>query len=267
MNKKTKIVSKPKQVKNKPTAKVINGIKNVHNLIIVDSSGSMEAIKAATLNGIRENLETLKVIESQGIQKQLVSLYIFNTDVTEWFSNQAIGTVAFKPELYVPSGFTALNDAIGHAVNKVKLSLRDIKDTAVIVTIFTDGEENASKEFSTEQAAALLKDVQTNNKWVITYVGANQDLTKISKNYNIATSNMMNFSSNVASTNAAFSNMRSARMGYAKGMSACSSVADLNNANFYSTSNTITDVDSIAIKADANAGKLLIKLGHTATTK
>ena len=53
------------------------GFKNrtVHNLIIFDESGSMEATKAATVQGFNEMVQTIKGFESQfPEQKHFISL-------------------------------------------------------------------------------------------------------------------------------------------------------------------------------------------------
>ena len=54
-----------------------NGFQNrtVHNLVILDESGSMEAIKSATISGFNEVVQTIKGVEKQfPEQEHFVSL-------------------------------------------------------------------------------------------------------------------------------------------------------------------------------------------------
>ena len=58
-----------------------NGFQNrtVHNLIILDESGSMEAIKRATIIGFNEVVQTIKGVEKRfPEQEHFVSLVTFN---------------------------------------------------------------------------------------------------------------------------------------------------------------------------------------------
>lgn len=50
--------------------------------------------------------------------------------------------------MHKPDSLTPLFDAMGFSINKLKKLLEGQSDYNVLVTILTDGEENASKEFS-----------------------------------------------------------------------------------------------------------------------
>lgn len=53
--------------------------RTVHNLIILDESGSMEAIKRATIAGFNEVVQTIKGVEKQfPEQEHFVSFVTFN---------------------------------------------------------------------------------------------------------------------------------------------------------------------------------------------
>lgn len=51
-------------------------------------------------------------------------------------------------QFYQPDASTPLYDAIGFSVNKLRQKLASKKDYNVLVTILTDGEENALREYS-----------------------------------------------------------------------------------------------------------------------
>ena len=76
---------------------------------------------------------------------------------------------------YRPNSSTPLYDAIGYAVSKLATELNGTEQHNVLVTIFTDGEENASREWSGTQIKALVEKLQM-NRWTFTYIGADHDV-------------------------------------------------------------------------------------------
>ncbi len=81
----------------------------------------------------------------------------------------------------------------------------------MLVTILTDGEENASKEYSFLAIAALIKERKSKG-WVFTYIGANHNVdgTAISLNIN----NHLHFRANDADTKKMFEKNTSSRQRY-----------------------------------------------------
>ena len=101
-------------------------------------------------------------------------------------------------ENYHPSGWTSLNDAVALAIDELS-GMKDANepDTSFLVIIISDGEENHSKEFRGVEGSKLLagkiKARQDTDRWTFTYLGANGDLSKISKTYAIPLGNMQKF--------------------------------------------------------------------------
>jgi ribosomal protein S6 len=56
--------------------------------------------------------------------------------------------------------------------------------------VFSDGEENASKYWNSSKLAERIQELQKTDRWTFTYVGANQDLSKISQTLKIDSSNI-----------------------------------------------------------------------------
>lgn len=212
--KKNKRVTRPlgrKPVKKTPTKKA-KGITTEFNIFILDSSSSMSAVQDVTRSGLNEQIATIQSLAKEGALEQVVALYVFADKSEEkLFKVPADQIKPFGEGDYVPLGNTALNDCIGRAVNRVRADLGDRKDTAVVLTILTDGDENASKEFTTAQIKALLTEVQEKDKWTVTYIGANQNLAATRANYNLSPSNMVSYTSNAAGTTAVFNKLREAR--------------------------------------------------------
>lgn len=75
----------------------------------------------------------------------------------------------------MPSGMTALNDAIGQAVEEIderfgKMLQKD--EASVVVVILTDGGENSSRRFSGAQIAELIKGKEATGLWSFNFLGA-----------------------------------------------------------------------------------------------
>lgn len=80
---------------------------------------------------------------------------------------------------YVPRGSTALYDAIGRSVNDLGAQLSKMNEEdrpqRVVVVIYTDGEENASREYTLEQVKSMITHQQDVYNWQILFLGAGLD--------------------------------------------------------------------------------------------
>lgn len=148
----------------------------VHNLIILDESGSMEMIKKTVIQGFNELVQTIRGTEKQfPDQEHLITLVSFNGlgQKVHHFAEPVSKINELHEDSYNPDASTPLYDAIGFSINKLKTVLRD--NYNVIVTILTDGEENASKEYSGEQIKKLIEDLKQKS-WTFTYIGTDHDV-------------------------------------------------------------------------------------------
>ena len=59
------------------------------------------------------------------------------------------------------------------------------KPSKVMVTIITDGYENASKEFNWNQVQDMIKEQREKYSWIFTFIGANIDVMQVSQNLGI----------------------------------------------------------------------------------
>jgi hypothetical protein len=91
------------------------------------------------------------------------------------------------------------------------------RPSKVIIVIITDGEENASKEFSKDQVSKMIKHQTDAYQWEFVYIGANQDAFKNANSMGINISNVTNFDANsrgVKSYSCAVSDHMSLLRGY-----------------------------------------------------
>jgi hypothetical protein len=171
-----------------------NNPKKVYNLIVLDESGSMQIIKEPIVNGFNEIIQTIRNdAENDKELQQWINFYSFNgSGIREQVPLSIVSKLTeLNEKTYHPDSNTPLYDAIGHACNKLRATIGDENNCAVLVTILTDGQENSSKEYSFEAIASLIQSLK-NKGWVFTYIGANHDVEKIAISINI--SNSINFS-------------------------------------------------------------------------
>jgi hypothetical protein len=186
----------------------------VYNLIILDESGSMESIKKPTIGGFNEVVQTIKGMESKfPEQEHFISLVSFNgMGMKEILFNQPVRELGEIDESkYQPRSSTPLFDAMGFNLTKQRDSIESAEDVNVLVTILTDGEENASVEYRGEVIAKLVGELKLKN-WVFTYIGANHDVESFAISLNIT--NTMTFHANEADMELMFAKEKSARMRY-----------------------------------------------------
>lgn len=152
----------------------------VHNLIILDESGSMQSIKNSIIQGFNEIVQTMQGIEKNfPEQEHFISLISFNGLGTKLlhFIDPVSNLKQIDASKYQPDASTPLYDAIGLGITKMKQVLEGKTDYNVLVTILTDGEENASHQYS----GGLIKNMITNlsqNNWTFTYIGTDHAVEK-----------------------------------------------------------------------------------------
>lgn len=168
----------------------------VHNLVILDESGSMASIKSLIINGFNELVQTVNGIEEQfPDQEHLISMVSFNAlnNKILHFIDPVNKLDAINDSTYNPASMTPLFDAMGFSISKLKQYLEGKENYSVLVTILTDGEENASKEYTGSAIKHLVDELKQQN-WTFTYIGADHDVEKMAAKMNIR--NSMSFDKN-----------------------------------------------------------------------
>ena len=187
---------------------------HVHNLIILDESGSMNSIKDQIIRGFNEIVQTVKGVEKKyPEQEHFISFITFNgLGITEHLFNTAVKNLQqIDAKIYKPGASTPLYDAIGYGVSKLEKLIDGSIQHNVLVTILTDGEENASKEYTRETIKSKIEALK-DKRWTFTYTGTDHDVYKAAGSLSI--NNVVQFKKNEADMEEMFLNEREARFNY-----------------------------------------------------
>lgn len=160
------------------------GRTQVYNVIILDKSGSMSCIRRAAVEGFNETLAGIRKAQEKysDTQEHYVSLVTFcNCEIRNVFDKVPVADACpLGMEDYEPCCGTPLYDAMGITLTAMRRHVRDKEDAVVVVTIITDGMENASKEYDRQAIRGLVETLRDKG-WSFTYMGANQNSLEVGR--------------------------------------------------------------------------------------
>jgi len=186
--------------------------------VVLDRSGSMGSLTEEVIGSFNNFLDEQKKVEGEATFTliQFDDQYEVNFDAIDLQK-----TSHLDENTYVPRGMTALFDAVGKAIISTGKRLNDMEESVrpekVIFLIQTDGEENASKEFSLKKVKSMIREQQEIYSWEFVFLGANIDAVSVAADIGIRQDRAMKYANNAQGTQEAFcslsSNMASFRRG------------------------------------------------------
>ena len=168
--------------------------------MILDKSGSMSSIAKAAIAGFNETVGGIRSAQERfkDTQEHYVSLMIFcSCEKTMVYDMVPVAEVKeLTSKEYQPCCCTPLYDAMGISINALYKAIKDKEDATAVVTVITDGLENASKEYSGKAIKALVERMKDEEGWNFAYIGTNQDVAATSASLSI--DNHMSFADDEA---------------------------------------------------------------------
>ena len=165
-----------------------------HLIIILDASGSMSKIQDDVKGSFNEFLK--KQREAEG--RTVFDLYQFNDEAVRIVKSADLAQ--FHDDLmsrYKCTGCTALNDAICIAMDTIGQEFANMPEEErpehVLCVIITDGEENASKEYTTEDVKDRIEHQKTKYNWQFEFLEANQDAFETGESFGLDEDDCMDF--------------------------------------------------------------------------
>jgi hypothetical protein len=156
--------------------------------LVLDESGSMESCKGAAIAGFNQYVAMLR--QEQAATR--FTLTLFNSMKTE-VRYRDIDLSAVQPltaETYQPDHGTPLYDAIGYTLSAARRAAPP--EAKKLCVILTDGEENASREYTREHIAFRIKAFERQG-WTFLYLGADHDVWAAGESIGILPENRVPF--------------------------------------------------------------------------
>jgi len=163
-----------------------------HVVQIMDGSGSMSRIWDEINGMLQKQFDVHKKAALDG-QDIRITTFVFDNEIYPPVVSDADPKFVTFPELTMPGGMTALRDAIGTGIKLAKKQFADNPGDAVLVQIFTDGQENNSKEWSHKSINAEIVELQRSNKWTFQFIGADQIAEDTARDFGIFVANAIRF--------------------------------------------------------------------------
>ena len=165
--------------------------------VILDESGSMQSCRDETISGFNEFVNGQKTAASVAGQAYLTLVKFDSPKVSVVFENTPINDVQpLSKETYTPNGMTNLYDSIGITMNRVNSILSSVPEDerpAVMIFIITDGMENSSREFNSNQIKSMVKNAEK-SEWLFSFLGANIDSFSVGSSFGMNSSNTVSYS-------------------------------------------------------------------------
>lgn len=143
---------------------------------VLDRSGSMQSMQEPAIAGFNLFLTTQLDVPGDAH----LTLVLFDDEYLVPFSAIPIQNAPkLDARTYIPRGSTALLDAIGLTIKDMDERLAKVADVdkpgKVIIAIFTDGFENASREYTAAHISDLIRHHRNEKGWEFLFLAANQD--------------------------------------------------------------------------------------------
>jgi uncharacterized protein YegL len=155
-------------------------------IFILDKSGSMCGLEADTIGGYNSMLAKQQALD--GECRITTVLFNHNYDLLhDRIDIRAVSPISERE--YAVCGSTALLDAIGRTLHKIRNVQRNTADDyraeKVMFVIITDGEENASREYSSGMIKAQIERLKARYGWEFIFLGANIDAVQTAGRFGI----------------------------------------------------------------------------------
>lgn len=185
---------------------------NVTELVfILDRSGSMSGLESDTVGGFNAMIEKQRKQEGECF----VSTLLFDNESEVLHDRVRLCDVPKMTENeYTVRGCTALIDALGGAINHIgnihKYARPEDVPQSTVFIITTDGQENASHRYTSEQVKEMIKAKKEKYGWEFLFIGANIDAVETAARYGIPRNRAANYNADREGTKILYETVASA---------------------------------------------------------
>ena len=174
-------------------------------VFILDRSGSMAGLEGDTIGGFNAMLEKQRKQDGECF----VSTVLFDSFSTVLHDRLRLRNVPqMTAEDYQVGGCTALLDALGDAIRHIgnihKYARKEDVPAHTVFVIMTDGMENASRRYSSDEVKAKIERQKETYGWEFLFLGANIDAVETAKHFGIDESRAANYHADAEGTCVAY---------------------------------------------------------------
>ncbi len=169
--------------------------KNLTEMVfILDKSGSMAGLEEDTIGGFNSMIERQRNEPGEAY----VSTVLFSNESSVLHDRADIRKVEpMTRQQYFVGGGTALIDAIGQAIHHIgnvhKYAREEDRPEHTIFVITTDGMENASYRYSSDEVKRMVERQKEKYGWEFLFLGANIDAVETAKHFGIGADRAVRF--------------------------------------------------------------------------
>ena len=174
--------------------------------VVLDRSGSMASVRDDAIGGFNSFLEEQKAVPGSA----RMTLVQFDDQYEVIYECRDVQDAPpLSAQTFVPRGSTALLDAIGRTMTATGVRLAALPEEGrpekVLLVVMTDGQENASREFSGSRIFDMITHQREKYAWEIVFIGANQDAVVTGASYGLPAASALNYDATPAGTRHALS--------------------------------------------------------------
>lgn len=163
-------------------------------VFILDRSGSMSGLESDTIGGFNAMIEKQKKEDGEAY----VSTILFDNVSEVLHDRVSLKEIPQMTEKdYTVRGCTALIDAIGGAIKHIgnihKYARPEDVPAHTMFIITTDGQENASHRFSSDEVKKMIERQKTKYGWEFLFIGANIDAVETAARFGIERNRAVNY--------------------------------------------------------------------------
>ncbi|SDF11164.1 vWA domain-containing protein [Sporomusa acidovorans] len=187
-------------------------------VFIIDRSGSMGGLESDTIGGFNAMLKEQQAVEGDAV----VTTVLFDDKYELLHDRIDIRAVASLTDKdYTVRETTALLDALGRTIHKIravqKHTANNYRAEKVLFVIITDGQENASREYSAERIKRRIERQKERYGWEFVFFGANMDAVMEAGKLGIAADHAQNYCADAIGTSVAYAAMSAFSTAYRGG--------------------------------------------------
>lgn len=177
-------------------------------VFIIDRSGSMGGLESDTIGGFNAMLKEQQAVEGDAV----VTTVLFDDKYELLHDRIDIRAVApLTDKDYTVRGSTALLDALGRTIYKIravqKHTAENYRAEKVLFVVITDGQENASREYSAERIKRRIERQREKYGWEFIFFGANMDAVMEAGKLGISADRAQNYCADAVGTSVAYTAM------------------------------------------------------------